>query len=81
MYYWVQTMDLQMSLFTKVITITPKYVIVNNCKDQLLIRQYKNQDSQNAKVILPGQRFPFCWSDSSLPRYLSISVYGDDGYL
>lgn len=65
-------LDLNQSLYCKVITILPKYVIINNSNEKLLITQEKLVD--DFTIIDSNSRDNFKWLNARSPKRIMIKV-------
>ena len=64
--------DMNQSLYTKVITILPKYVIINNSSDKLLVTQENLQD--DFTIIDYNSRENFKWLCCNAPKKIMIKI-------
>ena len=67
--------DVNQSLYTKVITILPKYVIINNSSNKLLVTQENLQDDYN--IIDCNSRENFKWLSYDAPKKIMIKILDD----
>jgi hypothetical protein len=54
----MECLDLDLELYTKLITLTPKFVIINKLGDSLLVTQL---DSEQYLILTPSMRMPYLW--------------------
>ncbi|EGR27372.1 PH domain protein, partial [Ichthyophthirius multifiliis] len=58
------------NLFTKIITLTPKYILFNNTGHRLKLRQ--ENVNEEFTIINPGERTPLIWSDKINPKIIIL---------
>lgn len=62
-------------IFTKVVIISPRFLLVNNMKQNLIIKQFKSASKE--VLLLSETRQPFHWLDSSTKELMNIKVADD----
>ncbi|CAG9335375.1 VPS13_3 [Blepharisma stoltei] len=61
-------------IFTKIVTVSPRFLLENTLNEDLLIRQFK---SSSQEMILARQsKEPFHWPDSRAEHFLNIKIGG-----
>ena len=60
------------SLYTKITTIHPRYMVVNYTSSTLLFAQESNKG--NPLIVKSGQKTPFHWSDKNHAKLMSIQI-------
>ncbi|KAL4462680.1 hypothetical protein ABPG74_000510 [Tetrahymena malaccensis] len=68
----IKNVDYDQKLFSKVITISPRFILVNKTGHQIYIKQ-KGYDDQ-ITAIEKDSRIPLFWYDQSESRFLSIQL-------
>ncbi|KRX09477.1 hypothetical protein PPERSA_00756 [Pseudocohnilembus persalinus] len=61
---------------TKIIDINPKYIMINSCKGDIKVAQYKSDGKNNldAFVIKPQQKLPFYWKSDYDEQKIRIQL-------
>ena len=60
-------------IFTKIIVISPKYVLVNSMKSRLEVAQINTQHSSQACMLMEvGERREWVWHDSAKDYLISV---------
>lgn len=54
---------------TKLVTFTPRFILVNNMKETIHCKQ---KDTKEYCKLDPGQQIPFHWTDDSKPTNLCM---------
>ncbi len=54
----MECLDLDLELYTKLITLTPRYVIINKMGDNLLVTQ---TETEQYLILAPEIRSPYLW--------------------
>ena len=54
-------LDNDNSIYTKKITLTPRFIIVNNVNEEIVIRQF---DTKQKLLVGKNMRIPYLWFDS-----------------
>ncbi|EAR98864.2 PH domain protein (macronuclear) [Tetrahymena thermophila SB210] len=68
----IKNVDYDQKLFSKVITISPRFILVNKTGHQIYIKQKGYDDKVTA--IEKDTRIPLFWYDQSESRFLSIKL-------
>ena len=58
-------LDMEKFIYTKVVTIQPRYIFVNQCKERLVVRQLET--AQDPLVLEASERKPYFWADDKSP--------------
>ncbi|OMJ85768.1 hypothetical protein SteCoe_12834 [Stentor coeruleus] len=77
------TLDVQITkvihnetVFTKIVIISPRYILVNNMQNNLVIAQ--EGLLQYGMIIQPGSRVPFHWTDKDYKELIRVKGKGEE---
>lgn len=61
-------------IFSKVVLIVPRFILINNMNDHVTVKQYHANKSEF--LLEKGNRIPFHWPDSEMPEMIRVKVAG-----
>jgi len=71
--------DYQDSVYTMVVLISPKYVIVNNLKSVLEVAQVGHLDTQSPSMMMEsGDKLEWYWPDSTSAELIKVKVHSNN---
>lgn len=61
-------------VFSKIVLIVPRYILINNMTEDILVKQYHCRHSEF--LLEKNSRVPFHWPNAEMPEMIRIRVFG-----
>ena len=74
----LQSVESKQYLFSKLIRVSPRYILVNKTNTSLIIRQKGQVGLADAAQIKPDTRQPLYWPDASKEHMINIGLPFDE---